>query len=188
MIGNMYQKINQNFIKALNDNWLQFKGSTSVSHFASGDASIEYFNLANIQEFRNCHLRKFFTIPPTTVLYTEVKGDVDGLLWPHKDHNTLCVLNYYIHAGNDETVFYSLKNNEVQPFRYKDKEVSNIYCPDDLVEVDKFVAHSNDAYLLDVSQIHAVKKLTDQPRIFISYQWKENIYNEILDDIMESYA
>lgn len=184
----MYQKINQNFIKALNADWSQFKGDTSVSHFASGDASIEYFNLANIQEFRNCHLRKFFTIPPTTVLYTEVKGNTGGLLWPHRDHNTLCVLNYYIQADLDETVFYNLKNEDVKPFQYKDKATSNIFRPDDLIPVDKFVACSNDAYLLDVSKIHAVNRLSDQTRIFVSYQWKTDSYDTILADIMELHA
>ena len=184
----MYHKINQNFIKELTDDWLQFKGNTSVSHFASGNASIEYFNLANIQEFKNCHLRKFFTIPPTTVLYTEVKGGSGGLLWPHKDHNTLCVLNYYIQADLDETVFYHLKNDNVQPFQYKDKNTSNIFCPEDLIPVDKFVACANDAYLLDVSKIHAVSKISNQDRIFISYQWKTDSYDTILNDIINYHA
>jgi len=177
----MYQKIEQNFLKTNNIKWDYFRSNLEMSRYDCYGTSIVYSQLDHSHEFKLIHLRKFFTIMPTRVYFTEIIGD--GLLYPHIDHNTKVVLNFYITSDNSKTIFYKLKNDETQPFKYKDKETENIYQPDDLIEIGSFHSNAGDAYLLDVSKIHAVQKTNNTTRQFISYQWQYHDYETILDDL-----
>ena len=182
MVALMYIKLQQNFLKETCDNWDKFKSVNLVTHFVSGNISLEYYSLENIDAFKNQHLRKFFTIRPSRVLFTEIKGT--GFLNPHIDHNTNVTLNYYIQSVDDITTFYTAKNN-VLGFNYSNRDQSNIYDVDDLSVDIEFIANNNTAYLLDVSKIHSVTKTSILPRKFISYQWKDHTFHEIIQDLSE---
>lgn len=178
----MYIKLNQNFIKESCDNWDKFKSDNLVTQFVSGNISLEYYSLENIDAFRNQHLKKFCTIRPSRVLFTEINGT--GFLNPHVDHNTNVTLNYYIQSVDDVTTFYKANNN-VTGFNYGNRDQNNIYDVRDLSIKSEFVANNNNAYLLDVSSIHSVTKTSILPRKFISYQWKNHTFDEILQDLIE---
>lgn len=176
----MYYKIKQPFLKQLDD-WSIFKDAVSYSKYDSGDVTLEYFGVKNLDLFRKQHTRKFFSIPPSRIRYVKITGT--GILQPHRDHDTTVSLNYYISAGDDQTIFYNTTSSDVQPITYPSKTDSNVYKLDSLVEFDKFVSNSNEAYLLDVSQIHAVVKTNPEPRIFIAYLWSDDNYDQVLKDI-----
>ena len=176
----MYHKIQQPFLKQLDD-WSIFEDAVSYSKYSSGDVTLEYFGVKNLDLFRKQHTRKFFSIPPSRIRYVKITGT--GILQPHRDHNTTVSLNYYISANDDQTIFYNTISSDIAPIAYPGKTESNVYKLDSLVELDKFVSNSNEAYLLDVSQIHAVVKVNPEPRIFISYLWSDHSYDQVLKDI-----
>ena len=173
----MYCKIEQTFLKELDD-WSIFQ-DTILPHskYISGNVILEYFGIKNVDLFRKQHTHKFFSIPPCRIRYVKITGT--GILQPHRDQDTTVTLNYYISANGDQTIFYNTISSDVAPIKTK----SYLYILDSLVEIDKFVSNSNEAYLLDVSQIHAVVKTNPEPRIFISYQWTGCSYDQILKDL-----
>jgi hypothetical protein len=178
----MYTKLKQDFIKEGSVSWDKFKSDNLVTKFVSSDISLEYYALVNLNAFRSQHLKKFFTIQPTRVLFTEINGT--GFLNPHRDHNTNVTLNYYIQSTDDITIFYN-DNDNANGFNYGSRTQSNIYNVSELSVSGEFIATTNTAYLLDVSRIHAVIKTSILPRKFISYQWKDHTYDEILQDLIE---
>lgn len=178
----MYTKLQQTFLKDTCDNWDKFKSNNLVTQFVSGNISLEYYSLENVDAFRSQHLKKFFTIQPSRVLFTEINGT--GFLNPHRDHNTCVTLNYYIQSVDDITTFYEVTDNSVLGFNYDNREQSNIYNVSDLSVNSSFVANNNTAYLLDVSKIHSVTKTSILPRKFISYQWRDHTFHEILQDLI----
>jgi hypothetical protein len=91
-------------------------------------------------------------------------------------------LNYYISAGNDSTIFYNAKSNAA-PIEYPNKLTKNVYHLYDLDEAGRFLANSGDAYLLDVSQIHAVNKQSPSTRLFLNYSWFSASFCNVLMDI-----
>jgi enamine deaminase RidA (YjgF/YER057c/UK114 family) len=140
----MYIKLQQNFLKESCDNWDKFKSDNLVTQFVSGNISLEYYSLENVDAFRNQHLKKFYTIRPSRVLFTEINGT--GFLNPHIDHNTNVTLNYYIQSIDDVTTFYETNNNIIG-FNYGNRDQSNIYDVGDLSVKSEFVANNNTAYL-----------------------------------------
>lgn len=176
----MFSKIPQNFIKPECNAWEDFKDNVLYSHYQSGTTLLEYYGIRNIEQFKKQHIRRPFTISPSIVRFTQLTGK--GILHPHKDHDALAVLNYYISAGDDVTIFYTAPNDSA-PVIYPGKKQANIYNQNDLTEVARFTADSNDAFLLDVSNIHSVIKSNSAPRLFISYIWKDHTYEEILENI-----
>lgn len=179
----MYTKLHQDFLRANFDDWLSLKGNELLSKYNSFTTTLEYFNINDVDLFRKLHLKKIFTIRPDRIRFSIITGK--GLLLPHRDHNTTAVLNYYASAGEDATVFYTCKEGATA-IQYPGKVESNVYTLDKLDEVGRFVANSNDAYLLDVSQVHSVEKVSEEPRLFISYLWSNHSYEEVLNDILRT--
>ena len=62
----MYYKIKQPFLKQLDD-WSIFEDAVSYSKYSSGDVTLEYFGVKNLDLFRKQHTRKFFSIPPSRI-------------------------------------------------------------------------------------------------------------------------
>jgi len=176
----MYKKINQDFIKKDFTSWESLKGDNLLSQYDSKETVLSYYNISNIDYFKTIHTRKFFTIQPNRVRFSILTGQ--GLLSPHRDHDAATVLNYYISAEEDQTIFYNV-NEFAEPFSYKEGSAKNIYKLEDLTENDKFIAGSGDAYLLDVTKTHSVYKTSIAPRLFISYIWMHHDFETILNDI-----
>jgi len=180
----MYKKLEQNFINPNFTDWASLKSDINTATFLGKDkkSALEYFMPSDADKLLKIYTRRFCKIPPTVTLYSTITGS--GSIGPHIDHGPLAGLNFYVSAGVDETVFYKKKNKDAAGLQYPGREQSNIFSPDDIDEVDKFVANSNEAYLLDVSKIHSVRKLTNEPRIFIAHLWYEHSYEEVLENLI----
>jgi hypothetical protein len=177
----MYIKIKQDFLNPVCDDWFKFKSEELTSSYQSGNVLLEYRKIANKLLFKSQHTRNPFKIPPDYIRFSEIHGR--GILLPHRDHGVKTGLNYYISADNDITTFYKTKSDKVVSIKYPNRKESNIYTQNDLIETDRFVASSNEAYLLDVSQIHSVQRVNPESRVFIGYLWANHSYEEVLESL-----
>jgi hypothetical protein len=151
---------------------------TQVNQYNS---MLTYFSV-NEEVFLQLNIKKFCKITPTYALYAEINGE--GMLNPHKDHNVNASLNYYVEAEHDHTIFYATKNSQVRGYAHSGQSIENIYHETDLNPVCKFVASSNQTYLLNVSEIHSVKRISLNPRIFVAFQWCNHTYQEVLENLV----
>jgi hypothetical protein len=179
----MYTKLTQDFLKKDFNDWESLRGDNLLNSYDSFTTRLEYFNISNLDLFRSIHCKRIFTIRPDRVRFSRITGK--GILYPHKDHDTTAVLNYYISTSDDPTIFYK-QNEGAKAFSYPGRKQENIFNPDDLVEIGRFNASSNDVYLLNVSEIHSVEKSDLEPRLFISYLWNSASYDDVLNDIINT--
>ncbi len=101
------------------------------------------------------------------------KGDVSlckitGGAVPHRDHDCLCKINFYVKSGNAKTYFF---NDPGKPgYSYNNDNQYNIYSVKDhrLSRHSDFVASDGDVFLLDTSEIHAVTLPAGEDRIIVS--------------------
>lgn len=179
-----FYKLSQNFIDPYFTDWNKLKGNNIAVRYDSVTTVLEYRDIKDFDLFKALHIKKVCNIPPSGVSFTTLEGT--GSLFPHRDHDAKVALNFYIHAGLDATKFYSLKDLDADPiFHYPGKEDAKIYDYSSLIEEGCFIASSNDVYLLNVSNIHSVEKVSKVPRVFISYSWNNNSYEEVLKNIKE---
>jgi hypothetical protein len=176
----MFYKIENPFLRPMDD-WSKFNSNNLHFKYDSIPTSLGYYGFQEFDLFRKQHTRRPFTKNSDNVRWAEVLNP--GVLYPHRDHNVSTVLNYYISGGEDVTVFYKPKPGCEKGLTYPGKNVANIYLFNMVEEVARFVAKPGEAYLLDVTQIHAVFKTSPEPRQFINYVWKDTPYSEMLDDI-----
>jgi hypothetical protein len=180
----MFYKLNQNFIDPSFKDWSKLKSDSIFARYNSITTVLEYRNILDLDLFRSLHRRKISKIPPSRVAFTTLEGT--GSLFPHIDHECLVALNFYVLAGQDSTKFYQIKDeNSVKKIQYPGKKDAKIYHPSSLIEKESFIANANDAYLLNVSKIHSVEKISKAPRIFMSYLWNDHSYEEVLKSIKE---
>jgi len=66
---------------------------------------------------------------------------------------------------------------------YPGQENANLYRIDDVEEVAQFTAEKNDAYVLNVSKIHSVYSPNPGTRKFISYNWVNYSFEEIVANL-----
>lgn len=175
-----YTKI-KDFIKLDVDALNNLELGNKVDQYNFSGTLLEYHLFKDTQQVESLITRKFCKIDPTYVTYAQITGK--GLLEPHIDHGPLVNLNYYLSAGEDETIFFQKKYDTVLSQQYPGKKESNIFSLDDLNEVGKFISLSNEAYLLNVSNIHCVNKITNIKRSFISFSWYHHTYQEVLDSL-----
>jgi hypothetical protein len=115
---------------------------------------------------------------PEKIYLVDVKGDVlDG---PHRDHGLTVSVNFYFKAAGAVTSFWD-ETEETEARAYEGEKRPNLYKFAQLKERCRFVAEDGDAYVLDVSQIHSVKRnaLTDE-RTFLQFTWSKLPYEQLL--------
>ena len=161
-------------------------GQLILPVFVGESVVLQYRAIENIDYVWSLHTRKFCKIDPTYIIYASITGNPSsenpGLIGPHIDHGPRVALNYYLEAETDITYFFKNSKN-ISGKVYPGKEEANVFDEKDLEPVGNFVANSRETFLLNVSQIHCVRKLTDIKRSFISYSWHHNTYQEILDNL-----
>jgi hypothetical protein len=153
----------------------------SITKFLGESVVLEYRVIENLDYVFSLHTRKFCKIDPTYIIYASITGN-PGLIGAHIDHGPKVVLNYYLEAETDITYFFK-KNKNISGKVYPGEEEANVFDIRDLEVAENFIANSGETFLLNVSEIHCVRKLTNITRSFISYNWHHNTYQEILDNL-----
>jgi hypothetical protein len=83
--------------------------------------------------------------------------EISGSIMPHTDSNAATVINVYGQTNNGVTRFYQPNVAHLDKNKIKNQTNGNIFKLEQLTEIGSFVAKDNDAWLLDVSKIHAVE-------------------------------
>lgn len=152
-------------------------------HTDYGDrVKISYYLIKDVKHLKTLFAKEICKIPPATMFYADIMGS--GRLWPHRDHNVSCCINYYFAPNNATTVFFKEKENSA-PWLYPGKETANIYEFKDVRAVGNFKAAPFDAYLLNVSEIHAVFNPPPGARRFLTWQWRPDdaTYQQVLENL-----
>jgi hypothetical protein len=134
------------------------------------------------------YLNSLFLVPPTKMFIVLATSQLP----PHIDAGPArgC-LNYYIQPQLFKTIFWKPNENAKKIYhrRYCEeindyKEIEIGYDPLGLTMVDSFVAETNDAYFLNIGQIHSVEFINKDdkpiPRIILQFQWDATL-EEILE-------
>jgi len=82
--------------------------------------------------------------------------EISGSIMPHTDSGAATVINVYGQTNNGVTRFYQPNVMQLDKDKIKNQTNGNIFKQEQLTEIGSFVANNNDAWLLDVSKIHAV--------------------------------
>ena len=174
-----HKKINLNIDRLDIDlNKLKGKKLTEYSN------NIGYFKILDT-DYLNSIFKNTFKIPPVEIFLVQAKSQIT----PHRDYRVVSCMNYYIKPEGYTTNFWIPKENarKIRGFRidrqnkYEIVELS--YEKDDLILVDTFTAKENDAYLLNIGEVHSVeggKKAS--PRTLIQFQWNLTI-DELIDKL-----
>jgi hypothetical protein len=142
--------------------------------------NIGYFHIPN-EDYINHIFKHMFKIPPTSTRLVQAKFE----LIPHIDNGSCSCLNYYILPQNMVTNFWKPKENakkikqaRVDIVTKKVEIIELSYKKEDLILVDSFTAKANEAYLLNIEEIHSVENIDknntdklDYPRTLIQFQW-----------------
>jgi len=117
---------------------------------------------------------------------------INSILLPHQDNDLITTINFYIEPGNYRTIFYKPKSNaeisrpEMQvtgtnvPLEQQIGYVKAVYQTDDVEELDSFIAERDEAYLLDVTNIHNVEPIGETTvRKAIALRTKKYSYNQV---------
>ena len=169
-----------NFINPTANILENLKLGEHIIEFAGINTLLEYYVIKDVNYILSQHIRKICNIDPTYIIYAQITNK--GLLGAHIDHGPIVNLNFYLQAAEDITHFYK-KNEKVTGYQYTGQKEANIFDYRELEHVGSFVANTNEAYLLNVSEIHSVEKVTDTKRSFISYCWHHNTYEEVLANL-----
>lgn len=117
-------------------------------------------------------------LAPDTVTWTEVAPEAN---LPHRDHGVSTNLNIYIEPGGAATKFYNINSGAIPYTPDPERFYPNLYRPDDLKFYGEFTAQPQEAYLLDVTQVHQVSGLAGSSRTIIQLSWKKHSYLDLLD-------
>lgn len=128
-----------------------------------------------------------FKIKPDWINYTEI---TDYGADPHIDHSTT-VLNYYIQANEFTTIFWNLKkevdNVPMIQTRQDGQLIKNRTSSFNMIDISPFTsfkAKSNEAYLINIHQIHSTNRLIKgKPRTMIRWLWENYDFDTILNSI-----
>jgi hypothetical protein len=155
-----------------------------------GDKLVEYSsNLGYFKILDNDYLDSIFIdafkIPPKEVFLMQANSQVS----PHRDYRSVSCMNFYVKPQGYTTNFWIPKENarKIRGLRIdkSDKTKYEIielrYHRDDLILADTFTAKENEAYLLNIGEIHSVDGAKSaEPRISIQFQW-----NMTIDELIE---
>lgn len=122
-----------------------------------GNILMEKFNGIKYFETRQSNyvwsLINFYDRKYWTLSFMEVSGSIV----PHTDSGAKTVLNIYGQTNGGITRFYEPIKNEIDVKKIKNQTNGNIFKKQQLKEINSFIAKDKEAWLLDVSKIHAVE-------------------------------
>lgn len=145
---------------------------------------IKYFDIKDSNYINE--LNSLFKIPPERIYLVEGHG----IILPHRDNGQDSCINIYFITGNYRTAFWRpLPNAKPRTGRRYDNktksyvEVSIGFFYEDLELTDSFISEQNEAYALNINEIHSVDESDSKDiRSFIQLQWNMS-FGEMLDSL-----
>lgn len=174
-----YKKINLN-ISVQTFDLTKLKGDKL---FEYGN-NIKYFQIVD-DAYLDSIFGNIFKIPPVKTYLVQTKDRIR----PHTDNGVVSCLNYYISTQGFVTNFWKA-NEKIR--RLVDTTFNGVtkrvvgYAREDITLVDSFTANDNDAYLLNIGQIHSVDGSSPaEPRTMLQFQWGPSTKIEELIEKLE---
>jgi hypothetical protein len=117
----------------------------------------------------------------TNIIFDENHDNV----WVHKHVKDKCVLNIYLKAGGEETIFYEGDEVEV-PSEHGGSRLFKLLSFDTLRKAESFVAKENECWVLKTSQHHSVLSSSkDVTRTLLQVYFFEDEYENIIKEFGE---
>jgi hypothetical protein len=105
---------------------------------------------------------------------------------PHTDSEIKCTINFYIKPELCITKFYR-PFKETESYQVPNQTNGKVYNKKDLICIGNFIAQPGDAWLLDVTQIHAVVPVFPiKERLAISVCTDKHTYEEVKQMLHET--
>jgi hypothetical protein len=151
-----------------------------ISEWGDSLPDFREYEVKNIQYFLDaCKDVVKFIIPPDHVNITVIEKF--GAVVPHTDAWPVA-LNVYLSVGADEiTTFYNNPSNH--KIALEESSELFTYDIDKLTEAGNFSAKTNDCYLLNTHQPHAVSNQHNGSRTILRLIWLKFNFNTILKSI-----
>jgi hypothetical protein len=148
--------------------------------FMEGDRGIAY-HYADLDNF------SLFDIVPEQYkdYFTVTIMRINAQIPPHTDSGIKSTINIYINTDDCVTQFYKFKNTDPATQQVTNQTDGFIFNETDLEKTNSFVAEPNQAWLLDVSQPHAViphGDFNERTAIAISSTLAYNVVQDILKE------
>lgn len=110
---------------------------------------------------------------------------INTIIPPHTDSGIKTSINFYIKTDDCVTQFYKFKNSNPHKRQIENQTDGYIFKDEDLVETDSFMAKPTEAWVLNVSEPHAViPKFEFKNRLAIALS-SELDYNTVCDILTE---
>lgn len=117
------------------------------------------------------------------LLIMEISGEIP----PHTDSGILSTINIYIKTDNCKTTFYASNGTILHTRQIKNQTNGRLFDLCNLKVIGEFAAEPNDAWLLDVTQIHSVTSSTNTiNRIAICLQSSIHRTNQVKKMLTET--
>lgn len=161
----------------------KFTETTLINAYAINGKGIEFFNIEEYdkdlilsvipERFRN----DFFM--------REMK--INYNIPPHTDSYVTATINFYVKAKNCETKFFKKVDSELG-VRMTTQTTGRTFKEDQLEFTGSFIAETNEVWLLDVSNPHSVKSLSNDSvdRVAIVLQSTKYDFNQVYDMLVET--
>ena len=157
--------------------------ATSGNSWVSGQTPAYYSNINNAEYTK--YLNNIFKeLRPRDVHYCQFSGSS-----PHVDHdNSKCAINHYYVTQNASTIFHEAKPGAV-PFFGVNETTANYYKPEDIIEVDRFLAQPSSLWLLNITKIHSLEfpGKYGPLRGFIKWRFDisyEDVYDRLFNEVI----
>lgn len=112
--------------------------------------------------------------------------NISSHIKPHTDSGILTTINFYVESQNAITKFYQIKSEFPNISQMENQTNGKIFDPNDLLECGRFSAKNGEAFVLDVTQPHAVQCTQWGVRKALVLQTKHFAYGEVCDMLKET--
>jgi hypothetical protein len=165
----------------------KLKNKFSNLKFESGKEQVSYGGVITYQDAKLAEPSVFDVIPERfrsdfCLSVMTIVGEVP----PHTDSEIKCTINFYTHPSMYITRFF-IPTGELTSYQVENQTNGAVYGRDNLACTGAFFATPGEAYLLDVTQIHAVDAVsTPEVRIAVCLGTDKYNYNEVSEMLNET--
>jgi hypothetical protein len=105
---------------------------------------------------------------------------ISGPVPPHTDSEVITSINFYMKPGKYKTTFYTPEPKAVKR-QIENQTNGYIFQPHELADRGSFIANPGDAYVLNVSKVHAIDPVGDiEERVVICLATDKHDFDAVL--------